>query len=117
MARFPCGNCGSETHTAWKKVLPIKGDAYEVCSDCSRVKAPRVYDDVYKGDCGKGTTTDPNLCDPVTGAEIPYSSPGEKSAIMQRLGVRQAESAERQRGVLNEEISNFDKRRHFTVGS
>jgi len=106
-----CASCGSTTYSHWRKIYPNKDLPYEVCNNCECLVRPRVYDDVYKGDCGKGLTTDPNICDPDTGKEIPYSSPGEKASIMKRLNICQSPSAERQHGSRNETV-----RRTYSIG-
>ena len=102
LEKDPCGNCGSKTYSKWRKHYPEEKPAWEECDMCGSFKGPKTYDDIYKGDCNSGVTTDPNLCDPATGRAIPYSSAGEKKAIMDRLQVKQNQSAERHHGARNE---------------
>lgn len=103
-----CDNCGSDKAHAYRVVYAKEG-RYSGCNVCQGIRATAVPD-VYLGPSG-GIQTDPNLCDPKTGKEIPFSTKGEKKAIMERLGVRQAPSAERQHGARREE---FKKRTYFT---
>lgn len=104
--KSPCMTCGSATYSYWRKIYPLakSGDVpYEECNECTELKRPRTsYDDIYTGDCHNGTTTDPNLCDPDTGKEIPYGSPKEKAAVMKRLNVAQHPGAERHHGAMRE---------------
>ena len=111
LSKSPCRNCGSTSYTRWQMVFPEEKPPYEHCSECSKIGAKKLNEDIYKGDCNKGVTTDPNICDPKTGKEIPYSSAGEKAAIMKQLGIRQAESAERNHGSRNEVT-----RRSYSIG-
>jgi len=100
-----CNNCGSVNWSHWKMRINESGtDQSEECDQCSIMSRPKQYDDIYKGDCGKGLTTDPNIYDPVTKQEVPYSSPGEKAAIMKRLQIKQADSAERIHGARNDTV-------------
>lgn len=110
MPKFNCGNCGSEVHTLWRYVVPQKGQPYERCDSCEAMKRPRTYDDVFKGDCNKGMTECEHIADPETGKPIPYSTPGEKAAILERLHLKQSDKAERVHGSRNE-----TKRRTYFV--
>ena len=85
------------------------GARSESCDKCERMSRPCLYDDVYKGDCNKGLTSQENIADPTTGKPIPYSSVGEKVAIMKRLNIRQSPNAELQHGARNE----VKRRTHF----
>lgn len=79
----------------------VKGQQIQRCSDCDRIPMSSTYDDVYIGPTG-GLKTDPNLCDPKTGKEIPFHTKQDKAVIMKQLGVRQALCAERVHGYRNE---------------
>lgn len=103
-----CDNCGSDKAHVYRIVYGRNGQ-HSGCNICDGVRPSPVYD-VYLGPSG-GIQTDPNLCDPKTGKEIPFSTKGEKKAIMDRLGVRQAPSAERQHGYRREE---YRKKTYFT---
>jgi len=102
--RDACGNCGATDYSHWRKVYPVKKPVYEVCDKCEKLNRPRTYDDIYKGDCNKGVSECEHLADPDTGQPIPYSTPGEKAAIMKKLGVVQSNRAERVHGARNETI-------------
>lgn len=114
----PCKSCGATTYFYWKMVAPAdsKLDCYEVCSECSKSGVPNLSPDVYF-DASKGhNQTDPNLVDPKTHQPIPFSSKREKAAIMKSLGLRQHDSAERQRGARNDDIWKWKQHRpkYFT---
>ena len=102
-SKDPCACCDSTTWSHWRLRLNEAGDKVsESCDQCDVMKRPNQYDSVYKGDCNRGITTDPNIYDPDTKSEVPYSTPGEKAAAMKRLNIKQADSAERIHGARNE---------------
>ena len=70
------------------------------------------YDDVYLGP-GGGIKTDPNICDPKTGREIPFVTKQDKAVAMRIAGVRQSVSAERQHGYRNEMY--LHRKKYFEV--
>ena len=79
-------------------------DDGKVCCACDICgKIPPVWlPDVYLGGPGGTQRTDPNLVDPKTLKEMPFSTRREKAAVMNYLQVRQADSAERNHGSRNE---------------
>lgn len=93
-----CGNCNTDVAARVQIGFDADGTRWERCDVCDRVPATCTHDDVYFKSNG-GVQTDENLCDPKTGVPIPFSSKGEKAAIMKRLNVRQHESAERHHGA------------------
>lgn len=102
MAKEPCLSCGATVWHTMNFVYPKnKSDAIVTCSECTHLPLSPRYDDVYIGS-GGGIKTDENLCDPKTGREIPFHTKQDKAVVMKMLGLRQAESAERQHGSRNE---------------
>lgn len=96
-----CNGCNSDVAARVRIGVDSKtGQTWEICDICSRI--PPVWNpDVYL-EPGGGVRTDENLCNTKTGEPIPYSTKREKAAIMNMLGVRQADSAEKQHGSRNE---------------
>lgn len=60
----------------------------KICSDCYSGKVSGMKD-VYYG-YGSGTHTEENICDPVSGQPIPFSSKRGKWEAMQKAGVVEA---------------------------
>ena len=102
-----CDNCGNQEAYVLR-ITFSKDGRYSGCDKCQGFRATAVPD-VYLGSSG-GLQTDPNLCDPKTRKEIPFSTKGEKAAIMKQLKVRQSLSAERVHGYRREE---FKKKIYF----
>lgn len=93
-----CNGCGSDV-AARTRTGFHDGKIWEVCDICGKI--PAVWmPDVFLGGNG-GVQTDENLCDK-SGNPIPFQTKREKAAIMNMLGLRQADSAERQHGSRNE---------------
>ena len=78
-----------------------EGVRLEHCDICGN--QPAVWlPDVFLGSSGGGREqTDENLCND-KGVPIPFSTKREKAAVMNHLGVKQHDSAERQGGYRNE---------------
>ena len=93
-----CNGCGVET-AARVRISYIDGKKWERCDVCGNIP-PVWLPDVYLGP-GGGLQTDENLCEK-DGTPIPFSSKREKAAVMNYLKVRQANSAEFNRGVRNQ---------------
>lgn len=108
-----CGNCGTDKAARKRIGYDHKtGRRWEYCDLCGNL-SPVWIPDVYLGGPGGTMRTDPNLCDPKTGKEIPFSTKREKAAVMRYLGVRQADSAERQGGCRNEMY--LHRKKYFEV--
>ena len=96
-----CSGCGS-TKASILHIVTTESGLLENCDICSSAKAGDANQpDVYLGSKG-GIQTCENICDPKTGQPVPFSSKREKKAIMDRLKLRQADSAEKQHGYRNE---------------
>ena len=102
-----CETCGNP-YAARVRIGYQKGIKYELCDACGKIPAMWMPD-IYLGTKG-GLQTDPNICDD-KGNEIPFSSKREKAAIMKTLGLRQADSAERNSGARNE--SHLKRKTYF----
>lgn len=93
-----CNTCGSDTAAIIRIRFDRELGKLEQCDRCSSVCArDGAQPDVSLISKG-GLQTDMNLCDPKTREPIPFSSKREKAAIMKRLHIRQALSAERHHG-------------------
>lgn len=103
-----CDTCGYPYATG-VRIGYTDGKRWEYCDHCSDVKFS-AEPDIYLGSKG-GIQTDENICDD-NGTPIPFSSKREKAAIMKRLGIRQADSAERWHGARNE--SHLHRKIYFT---
>lgn len=105
-----CSGCGNKSAHRTRTMF-TEGGKIEGCDECMGLStAGTGSPDVYLGG-GGGTQTDENLVDPKSGKEVPFSSKREKAEVMKRLGVRQADSAERQGGLRE---STDKKRTYFT---
>jgi hypothetical protein len=108
-----CNTCSSDVAARVKVWIDKEGKSWEACDICS--KLPAFWNpDVYLGGPGGHEQTDEQLCNPKTGEPIPFSTKREKAAIMNMLGLRQADSAERQHGSRNESHLNTGKKKFFT---
>lgn len=105
-----CNSCNSDVAARIRIGFDEKGNRWEYCDVCANVPAVSTHDDVYFKSNG-AVQTDENLCDPKTGVPIPFSTKGEKAAIMKRLNIRQHESAERHHGARIEPIT---RKTYFT---
>lgn len=89
-----CTTCDNQ-HAARLQGRIVDGKYIEICDACGA--APVWLPDVYLGSKG-GIQTDPQLVNPDTGKEIPFSTKREKAAVMKMLKLRQADQAEKQHG-------------------
>ena len=82
-----CDNCGNESAT----YVVIRYENRQRSCACDRCGAGRQrgIPDVYLGS-GSGERVEENLADPKTGKPIPFSTKGEKAAIMKRLNLKEA---------------------------
>lgn len=95
-----CQTC-NEKLAARLRYFFFNGKMESVCDRCGDV--PAVWlPDVYLGGPGGTPRTDPNLVDPKTLREMPFSTKREKAVVMKYLNVRQADTAERIHGSRNE---------------
>jgi len=103
-----CYNCKSDkasrTRTGYSNE-GVKWECWNRCDSLPSLSNP----DMYLGGKG-GIQTDENLCGS-DGQPIPFSTKREKAAIAKRLGLRQADSAERQHGARNE--SHLHRKKYF----
>lgn len=107
-----CNTCSTDLAARVKMGIGSDGKLWEMCDICANL--PSFWNpDVFLGGSGGSPQTCENLCDPKTGRPIPFSTKREKAAIMNMLGVRQADSAERQRGSRNESHLNVGKKKYF----
>jgi len=92
-----CSGCGN------KHAYRINsGEGWEICNQCGDLRAgDTCQPDLYLGGKG-GIQTCENICDPKTGKPIPFSTKREKKAIMDKLKLRPAASAEKYHGARNE---------------
>jgi len=115
-----CPTCAS-TVAAVLRYRIVNGESVGTCDMCSNVRASDgALPDVYLGSGGGikydehlawGHTGNKAVDDRCEGKPIPYSTKREKALAMKLAGVRQADSAERQRGARNE--SHLHRRTYF----
>ena len=102
-----CNGCHSMTSNRTRTGY-TDGVRWEHCNICMTL--PQFgQPDIFLGGKG-GIQTDENLCGD-DGQPIPFSTKGEKAAIVKKLGLRQSESAERQHGSRNE--SHLHRKKYF----
>jgi len=101
-----CDACKNEKAYHVKIKVSKEGHREEMCDRCSSEKLPMSYD-VFLGE-GGGLRQEENLSDPATGKPIPYTTKGEKAAIMKKLGLH--EVGDRSHGMRVE----TKRRRYFT---
>lgn len=104
-----CGGCGNKkAHRT--RTLCHQGGLIEGCDLCMGLStAGTALPDTFLGG-GGGLQTDENIVDK-QGREVPFSSKREKAAIMKELGLKQADSSERNHGARPETTK---RRTYFT---
>lgn len=100
-----CETCGNQ-YAARLQYHTINDKIVHCCDKCgaSSIWLPDVYLEP-----GSGLRTNENLCDE-HGTPIPFSSKREKALIMKQLGLRQADCAEKQKGMR---LDSYTRKKYF----
>lgn len=107
-----CDGCNNPNARIINAGHDSDGNKWVGCEVCINARPPHLPD-VYFNPKEGHTQTSEHICYKNTGIPIPFWSKTSKAAAMKQAGVRQADSAEKQHGMRNEEHLNWKKRKSF----